>query len=174
MRSPGDTISAIPPPGYGERFLNFIRKVVMSPEEAAKEKERKDAERAAAEADLSQQQEREARETQTRSPEPERRLGTIRSPSAERTNGESGTILPVVEETGEGSIGSRTRSANDSATDVTTHRERPTSSMSNLDKPLPHRPDSMPPVPQVQQFSYVDKQTARRAELTGGIARISS
>jgi hypothetical protein len=47
---------------------------------------------------------------------PERTLGTMRSPSAERTHGNAGTTLPIVEEAGEaGSTGGRSRrSANSS------------------------------------------------------------
>lgn len=45
-----------------------------------------------------------------------RGLSTVRSPSAERTGGTSGAILPVVEEAGEGSS-ARTRSHRDSSSD---------------------------------------------------------
>lgn len=49
---------------------------------------------------------------------PNRSIGAVRSPSAERTAGAAGAILPVVEEAGEGSsLGARTRSHRDSSSD---------------------------------------------------------
>ena len=39
-----EKVSAIPPFNYGDRFFNFIRDLVKSPEEAAREKESKAAE----------------------------------------------------------------------------------------------------------------------------------
>lgn len=49
---------------------------------------------------------------------PARTLGTVRSPSAERTGGVAGPVLPVVEEAGEGgSTGARSRSRNGSVSD---------------------------------------------------------
>ena len=47
---------------------------------------------------------------------PDRTLGTVRTPSAERTNGSHGATLPIVEEVGEaGSTGGRSRRSGDSA-----------------------------------------------------------
>lgn len=110
-----DKVSAIPPFNYGDRFFNFIRDLVKSPEEAAREKESKEADAA-----------REAMPTSEAGPSNEsayvdeerlapRSFGTVRSPSAERTGGAAGTILPVVEEAGEGSNSGRSRSQNHSS-----------------------------------------------------------
>lgn len=118
LKKPKDKISAIPPEGYGDRFLNFIRKAVKSPEEAEREREQREREQAEAglvieTAGAAPTRPDEVNEALLQAhQEPERRIGTIRSPSAERSNGVNGTILPVVLETGEGSI--RTKSREDS------------------------------------------------------------
>jgi 1-phosphatidylinositol-4-phosphate 5-kinase len=50
---------------------------------------------------------------------PERTFGTVRSPSAERTHGSTGTTLPIVEEAGEaGSTGRRSRGSDKSGQQI--------------------------------------------------------
>jgi 1-phosphatidylinositol-4-phosphate 5-kinase len=79
LSHPKDQVSAIPPHGYGDRFFNFISSIVKSPEEAARDKERRNQ---AAIADA-------AREEASAPP--------THNQGAERAG------LPVVEEAGEGS-----------------------------------------------------------------------
>lgn len=118
LSQPKDQVSAIPPEGYGDRFFRFISEHVKSPEEAAREKAtRENSAVAEGLADRSGNDILErSREEGTESDRLNRGLSTIRSPSAERTGGASGAILPVVEEAGEGSS-ARTRSHRDSSSD---------------------------------------------------------
>ncbi|KAA8913604.1 hypothetical protein FN846DRAFT_771807 [Sphaerosporella brunnea] len=102
LSHPKDQVSAIPPHGYGERFFNFISSIVKSPEEAARDKERRNNE-AAASGSAPDGRASEERATRTEDHAPARTIGAVRSPSAERTGGAQGMILPVVEEAGEGS-----------------------------------------------------------------------
>lgn len=116
LSQPKDQVSAIPPEGYGDRFFRFISEHVKSPEEAAREKATR-GNSAEGLADRSgnnilERTRGEADEGERHS----RGLSTVRSPSAERTGGTSGAILPVVEEAGEGSS-ARTRSHRDSSSD---------------------------------------------------------
>ena len=109
LSHPKDQVSAIPPHGYGERFLNFITGIVKSPEVVAREREARN--HSLGNEPATEQDGNETREPQ-RNPEdaaPTRTMAAVRSPSAERTNGAQGTILPVVEEAGEGSPGGRSR-----------------------------------------------------------------
>lgn len=120
LSQPKDQVSAIPPEGYGDRFFRFISEHVKSPEEAAREKATRESS-AEGLADQSGNIILGAREEAERhganeNERPGRSLSTVRSPSAERTGGTSGAILPVVEEAGEGSS-ARTRSHRDSSSD---------------------------------------------------------
>lgn len=127
-------ISPIPPQPYGTRFLNFMTGITMTKEEAERMKEAEDTvlnrttsapdggnmplspvdktmERA--ERSLNRQDQSRSGNVAQHEAEAEantRYLSTARSPSAERTGGVSGSILPVVEEVGEaGSTGGRSQ-----------------------------------------------------------------
>jgi len=108
-------ISAIPPEGYGDRFVKFISGVTKTREAAEHEKaeERTQAvndpllpgiNETSAERDSSEkvlekaegQAERSRRRGASEADVPHREMRQVRSPSAER--GELGTTLPVVEE----------------------------------------------------------------------------
>ena len=126
-------ISPIPPEGYGDRFINFITGITMSKEEA--ERHTTSHEMAEAQGGGSmdvhrtsfgvprspadrtiEKAEHQARKSQrdgvSEEDIPSRSLGTVRSTSADRTNGVTGNTLPVVEEAGEaGSTGGRSRCA---------------------------------------------------------------
>jgi 1-phosphatidylinositol-4-phosphate 5-kinase len=121
-------LSPINPEPYGERFIKFIEGITKSPEEATREKE--EAEAVAATTNVNSSRRRSnslgmalgihrtptsnsaiqrATEEAGKKPEKEkerpdpRTIGVVRSPSAERTGGLQGQILPVVDEGGEGS-----------------------------------------------------------------------
>jgi 1-phosphatidylinositol-4-phosphate 5-kinase len=120
LSHPKDQVSAIPPQSYGERFFNFISSIVKSPEEAAREKEARDNATASSEAAGAGHDNNSAERT-ARSEDidntPHRTIAAVRSPSAERSGGASGTILPVVEEAGEGSSSGRSRNGSARSTD---------------------------------------------------------
>lgn len=118
LSQPKDQVSAIPPEGYGDRFFRFISEHVKSTEEAAREKAtRENSAEGLADRSGNDILERSREEVErTEGDRLNRGLSTIRSPSAERTGGVSGAILPVVEEAGEGSS-ARTRSHRDSSSD---------------------------------------------------------
>lgn len=127
LSNPKSQISPVPPLPYGERFLKFITGITRSPEEAAREKESQahDAEGIAHQTLRSsssdpqtdkvmrkaeKQAEKSERAGAKESRSPDRTLGTVRSPSAERSGGIAGQTLPVVEEAGEaGSTSGRSR-----------------------------------------------------------------
>lgn len=111
-----DKVSAIPPYSYGDRFFNFIRGLVKSPEEAAREKQNKETQAAEGSVQANEAIGSDVR-TSTEDAHPHRSMGTVRSPSAERTGGAAGTILPVVEEVGEGSSSGRSGNHSSSGTD---------------------------------------------------------
>lgn len=117
-----DKVSAIPPYNYGDRFFNFIRTLVKSPEEIAREKEATESHAAEPmpSSELGARDEQQTTEEERCNP---RSFGTIRSPSAERTGGATGTVLPVVEEAGEGSTSGRSRnhSSSGSGSDHSAH-----------------------------------------------------
>ncbi|KAF8247736.1 SAICAR synthase-like protein [Wilcoxina mikolae CBS 423.85] len=121
LSHPKDQVSAIPPLGYGERFFNFISSIVKSPEDAAREKEARNNAAASSESAAAEHDTDPAERTTARSEDidnaPHRTIAAVRSPSAERTGGASGTILPVVEEAGEGSSSGRSRNGSARSTD---------------------------------------------------------
>ncbi|PWW80543.1 SAICAR synthase-like protein [Tuber magnatum] len=128
LSNPKDQVSAIPPQGYGDRFFKFISGLVKSPEEAARDREMR--EKVNAEAVPAQSENSVVDRTRHRAEgtganevdQPARGLGTVRSPSAERTGAAAGAVLPVVEEAGEGgSTGARSRSRNGSVSDGGRH-----------------------------------------------------
>ncbi|KAI9837803.1 MAG: hypothetical protein M1819_006737 [Sarea resinae] len=121
-------ISPIPPEGYGDRFIKFITGITKTKEEAEREKlglnqpdgsldiarhsdqgyQRTSIEQVMAKA------EKMAEKSKRHGPPEEDRLDrtlvAVRSPSLERTNGATGSVLPIVEEAGEGgSSGSRSQ-----------------------------------------------------------------
>ncbi|KAI9641252.1 Phosphatidylinositol-4-phosphate 5-kinase [Ciborinia camelliae] len=122
-------ISPINPQPYGERFVSFIEGITKSQEEAAREEEcplppiphtdsnltagstRRRSSSAHMHRTITnnatiQRAENEALRTEhdgRREHVEPRTVSTVRSPSAERTNGLQGQILPVVEEMGEAS-----------------------------------------------------------------------
>lgn len=124
-------ISPIPPKDYGDRFIKFITKITMAREEAERDVQRNDQvdgsvhtrtsshylSRGSAERTMDKA-ERQARKSEqgavSEANVPEKVLSTVRSPSAERTNGLAGATLPVVEEVGEsGSTGGRSGRSRD-------------------------------------------------------------
>ena len=131
-------ISPIPPQAYGDRFVKFMTGCTMTKEEAEREKQSGDQldgsihtnrqssqhfSRSSVEKVLDraeQQAHKTERHGAFEDELQDRTLTSVRSPSAERTNGVTGATLPVVEEVGEaGSTGGRSaRSTEDS-----THNE---------------------------------------------------
>lgn len=125
-------ISPIPPESYGDRFIKFITRITMSREEV--EREKQNAERATSSLDpqlrsgrgitrsstdkAMDKAEKQAHRTEldgvSEREIPDR---TLRSTSADRSNGPTGATLPVVDEAGEaGSTGGRSgRSRDESA-----------------------------------------------------------
>ena len=137
MSSPKSQISPVPPESYGERFIKFITTITKSREEVERgrlsdglpelslEAQRLSGHLSRSSTDriVMEKAERQAQaQAQARKPEKdlgpeeekaERTLGTVRSPSAERSNGIAGATLPVVEEAGEaGSTSGRSRESN--------------------------------------------------------------
>lgn len=125
-------ISPIPPEAYGDRFIKFITGITMSREEAEREKQSNeqaglslDPQRHSSHGlsrnsidrvmDRAEKQAHKSEVDGAREGDvPERTLNSVRSPSAERTNGLAGAILPVVEEVGEaGSTGGRSGRSRD-------------------------------------------------------------
>lgn len=123
-------ISPIPPEAYGDRFLKFIGGLTMTKEEAERRMENGDQLDGSILANQRQtsfaiprqstdkiidkaeeQAQRTERAGASEQPNRDRTLSSVRSPSAERTNGVGGATLPVVEEDTEG--GSREDSLRD-------------------------------------------------------------
>jgi 1-phosphatidylinositol-4-phosphate 5-kinase len=111
-------ISPIPPEGYGDRFVKFIRGITKTREEVEREPsptgpsletQRHSAHSAHIARNPTEKvmdkAERQARKSERHGANeaeiPDRKMNTVRSPSAERTNGAAGATLPVVEEAGE-------------------------------------------------------------------------
>lgn len=128
MSAPKTQISPVPPELYGERFVKFISGLAKTKEEVEREAEASeqlnnsfDTTNANTNADhlgksskgiarrstdkIIEKAEKQARKSEDRGAiEDERRDRTItavRSPSAERSNGIGGQVLPIVEEDGE-------------------------------------------------------------------------
>ncbi|KAF3278960.1 Phosphatidylinositol-4-phosphate 5-kinase [Orbilia oligospora] len=97
-------ISAVPPQAYGDRFFRYISKIIQP----ASANDRGIPRAAAA---GSQNNNNTENPPSTETGLPDRVRSNVRSPSTERP---STTILPVVEEVGEGSSGARSRSRSDS------------------------------------------------------------
>ena len=113
-------ISPIPPEPYGDRFVSFISGLTKPKEEQRREDDsgeqgdgsirqsaswpasRKSHEKKVVEK-AERQAERSEKDGATEEPQRDRAIGTIRSPSAERSSGTHGATLPVVEEDGEAS-----------------------------------------------------------------------
>ncbi|KAI9747669.1 MAG: hypothetical protein M4579_007419 [Chaenotheca gracillima] len=127
MSNPESQISPIPPDRYGERFINFITGITKPREEVDREKvtaadpsssletQRLSGHQSRPSTDrVMEKAERQARKSERdgsqESERFERTITSVRSPSAERTNGLAGATLPVVEEAGEaGSTSGRSR-----------------------------------------------------------------
>ena len=122
MTAPKSELSVNPPGSYGDRFFKFISNVVKSAKEVALEKESHRQsnlegglvpEEAANSSRV--ETERGDRDGITDVSSSQRKQPGMRSPSTERPGG--ATILPIVEETAEGSTGSRSLSRNGSGSD---------------------------------------------------------
>ena len=125
-------ISPIPPEAYGDRFIKFITGITMSREEAEREKQARERTTSSLDRQLRSgrgvartstdkvmdKAEKQAHKTEvdgvSEKEVPDR---TLRSTSADRSNGLAGATLPVVDEAGEaGSTGGRSgRSRDESA-----------------------------------------------------------
>ncbi|EGX46969.1 hypothetical protein AOL_s00097g208 [Orbilia oligospora ATCC 24927] len=99
-------ISAVPPQAYGDRFFRYISKIIQP----ASANDR-GIPRAAAAGSQNNNNNNTENPPSTETGLPDRVRSNVRSPSTERP---STTILPVVEEVGEGSSGARSRSRSDS------------------------------------------------------------
>jgi 1-phosphatidylinositol-4-phosphate 5-kinase len=152
-------ISPIPPQAYGDRFVRFITGITKAPEEVEKDREKESheqADRAAHPGSISSQlfrtstekvmdkAERQARRTEdngaVEDDSHDRILTSIRSPSAERSNGLAGATLPIVEEIGEGgSTGGR------SGRSEAVHHERVPSDFTLGSPVIGGRPPPTPP-----------------------------
>ena len=121
LSAPKAEISVNPPDSYGNRFFRFISGLVKSPEEALRDRENKNRETQGEGSHVPESavdgahREREGADRESDSG-PSRISSTIRSPSTERSGG-GATILPIVEETAEGSTGGRSLSRNGSNSD---------------------------------------------------------
>lgn len=108
-------ISPIPPEGYGDRFVKFITGITATKEEVEREGQSSDQRdgsivinrqftRTSTEKVINKA-EHQAKKTEndgaSEDPTNDRTLSTVRSPSADKTNGVSGATLPVVQEDGE-------------------------------------------------------------------------
>ncbi|KAI9801687.1 MAG: Phosphatidylinositol-4-phosphate 5-kinase [Piccolia ochrophora] len=138
LSNPKSQISPIRPEPYGERFISFITGITKPREESDREQRTSSARgesssvrgETSSSLDLQfrlsghlsrtstdrvmEKAERQARKTEregaSEAHAPDRNLTTLRSPSADRTNGTAGSTLPVVEEAGEhGSTSGRSR-----------------------------------------------------------------
>lgn len=145
MSNPKTQISAIPPDGYGDRFINFITGSTMTEAETERKKTSEadptsqahdhsisaldgsttsrslDAIRRSSHSDrlprspvdktmekALKQAEKSERKGANEQAISDRTLSAVRSPSTERSHGQGGSTLPVVEEAGEaGSTGGR-------------------------------------------------------------------
>lgn len=107
-------LSVNPPDSYGERFLRFITRVVKSPEEAKREKEQQGQSETVEETLDTVEKARTDASRERDSAQP-RKVTTVRSPVSDPNGG--AMILPIVEETTEGSTSGRTLSRNGSASD---------------------------------------------------------
>ncbi|PWY67523.1 SAICAR synthase-like protein [Aspergillus heteromorphus CBS 117.55] len=126
-------ISPIPPEGYGDRFVNFVKGITMSKEEGERHREaramgRPSAERSESVERTMQAAEKEAsKDISTAEP---RTLSTVRDPGDPSTVAPS--FLPIVDEAGEASsVGGHSQHS----------RHRP-SSAAALDKELPAVPQA--------------------------------
>ncbi|KAI5806373.1 hypothetical protein EDC01DRAFT_609482 [Geopyxis carbonaria] len=123
LSHPKDQVSAVPAYNYGERFFRFISGLVKSPEEAARDRNAKETQSAAeglacpplhepGENHVLEMARNQAEQPTKKSIVEEsssRNIIAVRSSSSERAGGASGTILPVLEEAGEGSSSGRSR-----------------------------------------------------------------
>ncbi|KAI9787668.1 MAG: Phosphatidylinositol-4-phosphate 5-kinase [Geoglossum umbratile] len=148
LSHPKAQISPIPPEAYGERFLQFITGNTKSKEEAEREKQSMPSEDGGVRHSTQlfprwssdNAAERAERQGVNEEDRPPRTLTTVRSPSAERTNGVAGATLPVVEEVGEaGSTSGRSRNGSFRREDTPTRAPPP--------PPPPDEPTRPPPPP---------------------------
>jgi len=162
-------ISPIPPQGYGDRFIKFIRGITVSCEEAESEKQSRERTTSSLDRQLRSgrgiarsstdkvmdKAENQAHKTEidgaSEKDVPDR---TLRSTSADRSNGLAGATLPVVDEAGEaGSTGGRSgRSRDESALNEKQGGHR----YADADVMGQTREDYRPPTPPKNaQFNYV-------------------
>ncbi|KAL4884998.1 hypothetical protein BJY04DRAFT_157030 [Aspergillus karnatakaensis] len=129
-------ISPIPPEGYGDRFVDFIKRITMSKEEAQRPQE--------------QHPDGNANSTDL-SPQPAQSATSTRTSAVSNQQADTGTpgpnTLPIVDEAGEGSS-------------VGGHSQRsPQCPSPRLDKELPLPPNHGPPkLPQKQNRAYQNGQ----------------
>ncbi|KAF7590146.1 Phosphatidylinositol-4-phosphate 5-kinase [Aspergillus hancockii] len=98
-------ISPVPPEGYGDRFINFIKGITMSKEEAVRCRESRQLGRASAERTPSVERTMQAAEKEAAkdvSVTHPRTLTTVRDPTDTAGTGPAST-LPIVDEAGEAS-----------------------------------------------------------------------
>jgi 1-phosphatidylinositol-4-phosphate 5-kinase len=98
-------ISPVPPEGYGDRFINFIKGITMSKEEAVRCRESRQMGRASAERTSSVERTMQAAEKEAAkdvSLTHPRTLATVRDPTDTAGTGPTST-LPIVDEAGEAS-----------------------------------------------------------------------
>ncbi|KAI9816585.1 MAG: Phosphatidylinositol-4-phosphate 5-kinase [Pycnora praestabilis] len=176
-------ISPIPPEGYGDRFIKFITGITKTREAAQLEDlsrnqadgsidsyrnsnqplQRSSTERVMAIAE--KQADKTKRRGISEDSQPDRILSAVRSPSAERTNGIAGAILPVVEEAGEaGSTGGRSGRSGDESIMNEKVSERPIVGSSNMpSNKVGLRP---PPTPPIHSTLMLDKHLPTLPPLT--------
>jgi 1-phosphatidylinositol-4-phosphate 5-kinase len=120
-------ISPIPPEGYGDRFVNFINKITMSKEEA--------------------QRSREAHSDGHANPVESTHASAISTSQQPDTGTPGPSILPIVDEAGEGSS-------------VGGHSQRsPQCPSPRLDKELPLPPNhALPKLPEKQNRNFQNGQ----------------
>jgi 1-phosphatidylinositol-4-phosphate 5-kinase len=203
-------ISPIRPEPYGERFIEFIEGITLSPEEAARQaaeaapqnstphtnsnpvsnrntssldsgqrqSDGQHGRRSSISNSVIQRNEQDAHRGEKRGederdrPEP-RMLSALRSPSAERSNGMQGQILPVVEEMGEasstgGRSGQSARSGRSKERYENDTERRPMTPMKDnsrfldngrpMTPPKDYSPNEFPRVRQTLSRTSLDKQ----------------
>ncbi|KAJ5884964.1 hypothetical protein N7495_009474 [Penicillium taxi] len=109
-------ISPIPPENYGDRFINFVKSITMSGEEA--ERQKTEAELAGEHGEPPLSSDEQAAEKDAAKEVHSRTLATVRDPSDAAGSGPTST-LPIVDEAGEASsIGGRSSHSRASRADT--------------------------------------------------------
>lgn len=149
-------ISPIPPEGYGDRFINFIKGITMSKEEAERHREARAEGRPSVERSESVERTMQAAEKEAAkdvSHAQPRTLSTVRDPS-DPSGVVAPSFLPIVDEAGEASsVGGQSQ-----------HSRHGPSSAAEKD---------LPPVPQQNGMPFAGKGKAASRNEQSGMVSVS-